>query len=191
MPTKEQIRSQIKRLRSKLSPAEREQLSSATCTRLLGLENCLLSPDKAILGYLALQSELTIDPLLYHLKDNSIRVGITVVSGQELLPCELPQPDSLRTGNFNLREPNPDAIVPLPLPIIDCVILPGVAFDYRGYRVGYGKGYYDRFLSKFGKLPLLVGAAFDFQIYESLPTADHDIPVDYIVTPTRLLCCKI
>jgi len=66
---------------------------------------------------------------------------------------------------------------------VDIVVVPAVAFDLQGHRLGYGKGYYDRFLKK--TKAVKVGVAYDFQIVEKLPAEQHDIPVDLIITPAR------
>jgi 5-formyltetrahydrofolate cyclo-ligase len=63
-----------------------------------------------------------------------------------------------------------------------------VAFDIHGHRLGYGKGYYDRLLKKIKGLK--VGLAYDFQIVDKLPVEPHDIPVDLIITPTRIINTK-
>ena len=66
------------------------------------------------------------------------------------------------------------------------VFIPGIAFDARGYRTGYGKGYYDRWL-KSVPLEKTVGLAYDFQITDKLPTEEYDIPVGVIITEKRIM----
>lgn len=66
------------------------------------------------------------------------------------------------------------------------VIVPGVAFDVKGYRTGYGKGFYDRFLSEFNSLTK-IGIAYDFQIYDDVYSEAHDVMMDYIITENRIL----
>lgn len=70
----------------------------------------------------------------------------------------------------------------------DLVILPGLAFDRRGARLGYGGGYYDRWLGSLAERPPLVGLCHDFQILTRVPTDALDIPVNYLLTPSGLLC---
>ena len=71
---------------------------------------------------------------------------------------------------------------------IDAVIVPGIAFDMEGYRIGYGMGYYDVFLKKVPKA-LKIGLAYELQIVENIPREDHDVPVDIIVTEKRVITC--
>jgi 5-formyltetrahydrofolate cyclo-ligase len=69
---------------------------------------------------------------------------------------------------------------------IDLLIIPGIAFDLKGYRIGYGKGYYDRFLS-LGKSKCIMGLSYESQIINEIPNNEHDIPVDIIITEKRII----
>ncbi len=72
---------------------------------------------------------------------------------------------------------------------LDIIIVPGIAFDKRGYRIGYGAGFYDRFLKDFrGKK---IGVAFDCCIVERVPVSKNDVPVDVILTEKRKILCKL
>ena len=70
---------------------------------------------------------------------------------------------------------------------VDWVLVPGVAFDARGHRLGYGGGYYDRLLALMAPSVPRVAGAFDLQVQEDVPAAPHDLTVDVVVTPTRTL----
>jgi 5-formyltetrahydrofolate cyclo-ligase len=70
---------------------------------------------------------------------------------------------------------------------LDVIVVPGLAFDPRGHRLGYGAGYYDRTLPRFRPPALAVGVAFDFQLAPDLPSTETDVPVDLIVTDERIL----
>lgn len=72
---------------------------------------------------------------------------------------------------------------------LDVVLVPGAAFDERGNRIGYGKGYFDRLLSKLRPDCLKIGLAFDCQLFEEIPAQEHDIPMDWIMTPSRTIIC--
>lgn len=72
----------------------------------------------------------------------------------------------------------------------DVVLVPGAGFAPTGDRLGWGAGYYDRFLAAVGDTPLLCGIANDFQIVDQLPIEPHDVPVDMIITPTRVIHCR-
>jgi 5-formyltetrahydrofolate cyclo-ligase len=64
----------------------------------------------------------------------------------------------------------------------DCLIVPGVVFDKKNNRIGHGKGYYDRFLKRFGSQVLKIGLAFSFQVVSHIPVESHDEPVDRVLT---------
>ena len=72
---------------------------------------------------------------------------------------------------------------------IGLVLVPGIAFDLQGNRIGYGLGFYDKFLRQVPK-SVKIGLAFEFQIVDEIPHEGHDIPVDFVVTEERIIECK-
>ncbi|WP_252216828.1 5-formyltetrahydrofolate cyclo-ligase [Clostridium sp. VAP41] len=74
---------------------------------------------------------------------------------------------------------------------IDLIIMPGVAFDKNGGRMGYGGGFYDRYLNKFSKNICKISLAYDFQILDNVPMDIHDITVNYIITENEEIMCNI
>ncbi|MBF0279846.1 MAG: 5-formyltetrahydrofolate cyclo-ligase [SAR324 cluster bacterium] len=88
--------------------------------------------------------------------------------------------EQLQTEKFGLREPRSETRQPIDLNTIDLVIVPGLAFDRRGGRLGYGKGYYDRFLSQIK--PFFLALAFQFQVLPSIPQFPYDVPMNAILT---------
>jgi 5-formyltetrahydrofolate cyclo-ligase len=96
--------------------------------------------------------------------------------------CQLQEPTDLVTGHFGIREPGLHCRE-IRLNQLDLVLVPGLAFDPRGRRLGRGKGYYDRVLS--AARGVFCGVAFDQQIVGEVPVAPHDASVSCILTPTR------
>lgn len=93
----------------------------------------------------------------------------------------------LETVYMDLKEPIPSKTTYVSPEEIDVIIVPGIVYDPNGYRIGYGGGYYDRYLTTYeGNL---ISIAFDFQIVESVPTESHDIPVDIIITDNNRIDC--
>lgn len=86
------------------------------------------------------------------------------------------------SGKFGIREPAPTCVA-IPLQDLDLVLVPGVAFDANGYRLGRGKGFYDRLLQNFAGRK--IGIAFDDQIVDAVPANKNDVKMDLIITPTR------
>jgi len=97
--------------------------------------------------------------------------------------------DDLCLGNYEILEPRCDCLRPVPPGEIDVVLMPGVAFDPTGGRLGYGGGYYDRFLEKCAPRCLLLAVAFELQVVDHVPCADHDRHVHKIVTEKRIIDC--
>jgi 5-formyltetrahydrofolate cyclo-ligase len=96
-------------------------------------------------------------------------------------------------GAFDILEPriftdNYDECVIRP-ECMDVVVIPGVAFDPSGGRLGYGKGFYDRFLPQCKAGCALVGLAYDFQLEERLPCEHHDVGLDYVITDAQIIEC--
>jgi 5-formyltetrahydrofolate cyclo-ligase len=85
-------------------------------------------------------------------------------------------------GMYGCKEPKPGINRDLLPDELDMVIVPGVAFDSSGQRLGRGVGYYDRFLRQLPKDTPVVGLAFDFQLVDRLPVEEHDIPVSFVLS---------
>ncbi|MGE0243188.1 MAG: 5-formyltetrahydrofolate cyclo-ligase [Nitrososphaeraceae archaeon] len=90
---------------------------------------------------------------------------------------------SFRKGKYGILEPS---ISKDSIDKIDMLIIPGIAFDLNGNRIGYGKGYYDRFLSS-KKAKHIIGLAYEIQLLNNIPNNDLDVPVDIIVTERRII----
>lgn len=95
--------------------------------------------------------------------------------------------DQLENVYVHLQEPNPDKTNIIPIESISYLIVPGVVFDHNGYRIGFGGGYYDRFLSKYDGPT--ISLAFDEQILLEVPNESFDIPVQSILSDKRRLEC--
>ncbi|WP_334302803.1 5-formyltetrahydrofolate cyclo-ligase [Romboutsia hominis] len=86
-----------------------------------------------------------------------------------------------------MREPKPECSPEVEVKDIDVVIVPAVAYDKDCYRLGYGGGFYDRFIERLREDAITVGIAFDLQIFDSVPKEDHDAQLDYIITESQIL----
>ena len=98
-------------------------------------------------------------------------------------------PGDLIPGNFGILEPDP-----LRTPFesgfdLDLILVPGIAFTEHGYRLGYGGGYFDRFLPAVGKRAVKVSLIDEAHVFSNLPIDKHDVPVDYLFTESRLIDC--
>lgn len=91
----------------------------------------------------------------------------------------------LATGKFGILEPKPGAIRPAALDQIDAALVPGLAFDETGNRLGRGSGQFDRLLRHTSGAKIAL--AFDFQVLDEVPAESHDVRMDFIVTETRVV----
>ncbi len=96
--------------------------------------------------------------------------------------------EDLEAGPLGILEPNPDEAEQVYSPRPDLILVPGLAFDRAGHRIGFGRGYYDRFLVTARGYKL--GLAHDWQVNTTLPSEPHDIAVDAILTEKQLLSCS-
>lgn len=108
------------------------------------------------------------------------RVCYPRVDGERMVFVEVEGEDALRPGSFGILEPVGASRIAVAE--LDLMVLPGLAFDRRGVRLGYGKGFYDRELHSVGFSGVLVGLCFQFQVVDRLPGEQHDVPVDYLAT---------
>lgn len=114
--------------------------------------------------------------------DKTIAVPISHTDDFTIVPSRLSSLDGLKKGAYGIYEPVEET--PIPISDIDAVVIPGVVFDLHGSRLGFGKGYYDRFLEHFQGLK--IGICYDFQIIDNLPCDLHDIKMDLIITEKRM-----
>lgn len=98
--------------------------------------------------------------------------------------------DHLAPGRFGIDEPLDACPVVAPADV-DVFVIPGVAFDRRGHRVGFGKGYYDRLLARATTGVPVIGLAYGFQLVNHIPDAPHDRTVDVLVTPHAVIPCAV
>jgi 5-formyltetrahydrofolate cyclo-ligase len=94
-------------------------------------------------------------------------------------------------GTYEVMEPHRGIPASKELELIDICVVPGVAFDRQGNRMGRGAGYYDRFLARLGPRTLKIAVAFTQQIIESVPHTDHDIKMDMIITEDELIFAPV
>ena len=132
---------------------------------------------KTICCYVALPYEVQTRRLIEEMltKGKRVVVPVTRPRTKRLDLSEVRHPDTeLVRGPLGVWEPARSARRPVPVEALDLVLVPGIAFDRRGRRLGHGHGYFDRFLARLPKTTPTVGLAFRFQILDRLPVAAHD-----------------
>ena len=177
------LRKEIRAALKRISPAARDAASAQLCARLM--EQSFWKNAASILFFAPLPDEADVWPLLEE----------TVAGGRiAALPRFDPADRSygacrvqdlrgeIVTGKFGIREPGPGC-VDIRLTQIDLVLVPGVAFDLRGNRLGRGRGFYDRLLAE--TRGVRCGIAFEEQIAGAVPAQKHDLKMNLILTPAR------
>ncbi len=179
---KEEIRSRIKAHKSLLSEQERRQAAEAAFS-MLEKSVAFMMADK-ILMYHSLPDELsTIDFIdKWHTRKHFFLPRVNGVN-LDVLPYDRTR---LQYGSFHIEEPTGDDIEDIDN--IELIIVPGIAYDNRGNRVGRGKGYYDRLLSR--TKATKIGIGYDFQLVDEIDSEPHDITMDIVITDSRIINIK-
>ncbi len=181
-PGKTALRERFLRLRQTY-PAKLAAADSARIREKL-LELAEVRAARSVLLYLSAKGEVDTWPLLDRLpaENRSVLAPRCRPSEPGLMDIhQIRSRADIAPGVFGLMEPRPDT--PLCLSAPDVVLLPALAFDRRGFRLGFGGGYYDRFLASVDAPVLIIGLAYDFQITDALPVEPWDRPADIVLTP--------
>lgn len=181
---KQKLRRKAAKLRSAIAAEVRMRGSLAVAKT--GLQLSRLAPGSVIAGYYPVRDELNSLPLMKQIAASGFRCALPVVEdvSASLLFRHWRAGEPLRDGQFNIKIPLDDA--PLVTPAI--LLVPLLAFDRHGTRLGYGGGFYDRTLRKLraqGKVTA-IGLAFDEQEFDELPREPHDETLNHILTPAGL-----
>lgn len=178
---KKEIREALLNRRKNLDPDSVLELSGIIQRRII--ESRIFMESSVIMAYIPIKNEVRTELIM----NTGLSSGKTVLlprvidaERMEAVPVKNPDSD-LRKGSMGIMEPHPSIPAFDPLSI-DLVILPGVAFDRKGRRLGFGAGYYDRFITRLRKDCVLLAPAYGFQVLDHIPADDYDKPADMIVT---------
>ncbi len=188
--SKKVIREKLLHLREELSASVCHEKSREVTKRFLA--SSAFKAAGTIHFYLSNAAEVQSDAMILEALRLKKRVIVPVVppEGRSLSFSDLPDldPDHLQIGPFGIRQPIPSLMKEATIRDVDLWIVPGIAFDVQGNRIGYGGGYYDRVLCCVkGKI---IGLAFECQVVELLPMEEQDCPVDKIITERRTIDCR-
>ncbi|HET6251369.1 MAG TPA: 5-formyltetrahydrofolate cyclo-ligase [Tepidisphaeraceae bacterium] len=182
MKSKSVVRRHLKEVLAGMTDADRHRQSIAASHWLTSTPE--FAAARVVMLYLSTPHEIDTAPLALKCWQTGKTVVVPKVSWDQrrMLPVEI---NSLQTGittssAHNIREPI--AGNPIPLDLIDLVIVPGIGFTPNGYRIGRGMGFYDRFLAQSDFVGLSCGLAFHEQLIDDVPILDHDMPLSMLVT---------
>ncbi len=173
---KKELRARIREQKRAMTENEIDGKSA-----LLGLKfraSGLYARAKTVYGYLPYNQEVRTVAMLQQAMRDGKRVAVPKVFGDEMRFIYMEDLTAVEKGYAGIPEPVADG--PIAADPTALVLMPGLAFDAEGHRIGYGGGFYDRFLEKEPNHPTLA-LCYDFQMLEHLDTEEHDIPVDQVI----------
>lgn len=177
--TKRRVRSKIL-LKLKIQKEENRDRKSRLIQDKL-LRTKVFKKAKAVMFYIRLGGEVDTAGLIKAAVSLGKIVAVPVCTKNKMMirPCLFRDSAGFKVGPYGIHEPASKS--PVSLKRLDLVIVPGLAFDKKGNRLGRGKGYYDRFLKLLKAKTVTVGLAYDFQILPSVPVQGHDVAVDSVL----------
>ena len=181
---KEQLRGSMRRLRAAIPAAERSRLAELVEEALFGLPDVLAA--RTILLFYSFGTEVATAGMAQRILGSGTRLLLPYLAEDGAMQAaEVRAGDALDQTAYGPREPR--ARIAVDPETVDVVVTPGLAFDREGNRLGYGGGYYDRYLARMGGAILRVGVAFSLQLVDRVPHEQEDQPVDVVVTDQGVL----
>jgi 5-formyltetrahydrofolate cyclo-ligase len=181
------LRERANRLRDSLGAEERSKKSEEIWKRLSGLEAFRRAGQA--LFYVSFKSE--VDTSLMRALSRELGMDVAVPRGRlkdkSMAFHYLENEGSLESGPYGILQPPDDPATLADLSIPSVILVPGLVFDFKCNRLGWGAGYYDRFLSGPGRGLPSIGLGFECQLAEEVPVGPHDVPLDFLVTESRVL----
>lgn len=186
--SRNEVREDVLKARMSLSPAEVKEKSRIIMDRIMSSDEYLKS--RSLMVYVDFRNEVATGGLIAAALEagKTVSVPITDIKGRRLTPSRLlDYPGDLQPGAWGILEPRPECVRPVDPGEIDLVIVPGVAFDSGGNRLGYGGGFYDRFLPRTRPGTLYIAPAFEVQVVDDVFPGSHDVPVHGVFTEERVI----
>jgi len=187
---KEQFRRYILRLRDRQSVRDIEQKSMEIMDQVLHLHEYVRA--RGIACYVSKDSEVDTGPLIRKALDSKRRVLVPVVKKGDidLFFSEIKDlGKELAPGSFDIPEPKPEYLRPESLDAVDVLLVPAIVWDKEGYRLGWGRGYFDRVLKMLPEHVRSIGLSFNLQFVSRVPRDQFDLPVNTVVTESRVVRC--
>ncbi len=182
MTDKKHIRKTILAVRNALPPQHIESMSRRIRENFIRLHEA--AHCTVLMAFLNFGTEVITDYIIEWAWREGKRVVAPLCQPEtkRLFLSEITSFDDVEPGYFGVREPRKHLLKPVEKRQVDLILVPAVAFDRKGGRVGYGGGYYDRFLLDIDKAVPKIGLVFACQIIGAVPTDGYDLPVDKIIT---------
>jgi len=186
--SRQDLRKRILRTRDRLSELDRGDKSFSVMNNFLSLPE--MRQWTTLFMYVNFRSEVETVELIKRCLRQGIRVAVPLVdaSAVRMIPLLIEDPDKdLAPGYYDIPEPDPQKSLRVEPSEIDAAVIPGSVFDIHGGRLGYGGGYYDRFLVNDAPQARRVGFAFELQLVDKVELEPHDQPLDILITEKRIV----
>lgn len=185
--TKARMRRLLIEERRSLSPESRRQKSQRIWQRCRSLPS--FPGSHVLCCYIGCGEEVETARELRTLLREGRRVAVPTLRAKGGSPsfAKIRSWEELSPNSLGILEPSSEALRIIPTAEIPLFFVPGIGFDERGRRLGYGLGFYDRALARASRDAVLVGLAFDLQVVESVPVVEHDHPMDIVITEQRVI----
>lgn len=182
---KKELREKYLKIRSNINSTITKRDSEIISKKIIS--HHLFQKARNIMIYLPFKNEVDIKIVIESAWDKNKQVLAPKIepSIKKINPYIIKSWNDLELGFYQIYEPKDDDKNPFPIEEIELVLVPGVAFDKNGYRLGYGGGYFDRFFDQFNIPPYRLAVAFDFQVVDQIPIFSHDIPMNEIITEKK------
>lgn len=184
METKAELRKRILKIRSNINPEDRIWMDERIFKHLSKLD-CINEAD-SVLVYVSYNGEADTIKLIKYLLENGKKVATPRVNGDDMDFYEIKSLENLVDGYKGIPEPSKDCSIVYPEGK-SIILVPGSAFDKNLFRMGYGKGYYDRYIAMH-KGMFSIGISYGFQIQDRIPIDEWDRSLDMIVTEREVIC---
>lgn len=181
-----ELRQQISSRRNQLDREEIMHKSQLITRRLWDLNP--IQTAEAVMVYAAMGQEVDLSLFIEQLLEEEKKVFLPRVEGKNIAVLPFAGWEQTQLSPLGIKEPLGIAVSPH---ILDAVIVPGLVFDARGYRLGYGKGFYDRFLPGLRRDAFTCGVCYEFQVVDNIYPHERDIPVHWIVTEQSELAINL
>lgn len=179
---KKAMRKELLEKRKALTEGQRQEYGEAIVRHVTEMPE--VQSAKVVLLYLDFRGEVSSEGMiLWGIEQGkTVCAPVTVVEERRLIPVRIETAGEYDVGAYGIREPKMREELVVGVEEIDAVILPGVGFDRKGGRLGYGGGYYDRFLPRLRPDAKKIAVAYDVQVIDAVPMEEHDTVLDALVT---------
>jgi len=180
---KQTIRREMLFVRMRMNRKDVKTKSAKIAKKLF--QSIVFEKAKKVMFYVSFKNEVETSEIIKRSFRMKKAVFVPKVGGGEIFAVRINNFSELSHGKFGIKEPSEKKIAFSPSDLsFDAIIVPGIAFDINGNRLGFGRGYYDRFLEK--TCGVKIGLAYDYQLVKNMPVSKNDIRMDMVITEERV-----